>query len=214
VSNLRLQVNQPDDHKAASGDPGAQSKPQGYAGHYCNIPTRVDPRIVACSFIASGLRVFDITDVAAPKEIAYFVAPPQPRSENAYMASDFAMSQPAFAPERHEIWYSDGTTGFYVVRVDDGVWPADGAAVRGSCASRFRVKLRFPAGANVRRVRATLGGRPVRVVRRGRAYYADVELTHPQTTVRLVARIRLRSGHIVTTTRVYEPCGRSKTPSS
>jgi hypothetical protein len=214
VSNLRLQVNQPDDHKAASGDPGAQSKPQGYAGHYCNIPTRVDPRIVACSFIASGLRVFDITDVAAPKEIAYYVAPPQPRSENAYMASDFAMSQPVFAPERHEIWYSDGTTGFYVLHVDDGVWPAEGGAVRGSCASRFRVKLRIPAGAKVRRVRATLAGRPVRVVKRGRAYYVDVKLARPQAQVRLVARIRLRSGRIVKTTRVYQPCGQSKTPSS
>ena len=33
---------------------------QGYAAHYCNIPTRVNPKIVACSFIASGLRLFDI----------------------------------------------------------------------------------------------------------------------------------------------------------
>ena len=42
------------------GDPGAHSPVQGYAAHYCNIPTRVDPLVVACSFIASGLRVFDI----------------------------------------------------------------------------------------------------------------------------------------------------------
>jgi hypothetical protein len=39
------------------------------------------------------------------------------------MASDFAMSQPAFAPDRHEIWYSDGTAGFYALRVDSSVWP-------------------------------------------------------------------------------------------
>jgi hypothetical protein len=33
------------------------------------------------------------------------------------------MSAPAFAPERREIWYSDGFSGFYVVRALNGVWP-------------------------------------------------------------------------------------------
>jgi hypothetical protein len=123
VANLRLQVDQPADHAAAAGDPGASSPVQGYAAHYCNIPTRVNPKIVACSFIASGLRVFDISNITQPKEIGYFVAPTTPNIENGYQASDFAMSQPAFDTARHEIWYSDGGTGFYVVRVVNGVWP-------------------------------------------------------------------------------------------
>ncbi len=98
VSNLRLQIDQPADHAAATaaGDPGTSNAAQGYAAHYCNIPTRVNPKVVACSFIASGLRVFDISNLVKPKEIGYYVAPPQPRSENEYMASDFAMSKPAF----------------------------------------------------------------------------------------------------------------------
>jgi hypothetical protein len=124
ISNLRLQVNQPAHHRAAADDPGASSPVQGYAAHYCNLPTRVDPRIVACSFIASGLRVFDITDLKAPREIAYFVAPTKARAENGYQASNFAMSQPAFAARRREIWFTDGATGFYVVRVDRRVWPS------------------------------------------------------------------------------------------
>ena len=33
------------------------------------------------------------------------------------------MSQPAFAPERGEIWYSDGTSGFYALKIDEHVWP-------------------------------------------------------------------------------------------
>lgn len=130
VSNLRLLVHQPDEHRAAEDDPGAQSPVQGYAAHYCNVPTRVDPKVVACSFISSGLRVFDISDVTAPREIAYFVAPTRPRFENGYMSSDFAMSQPAFAPDRREIWYSDGATGFYAVRVDESVWPASEPELR------------------------------------------------------------------------------------
>jgi hypothetical protein len=124
ISNIRLEVHQPAAHAAASSDPGALSPVQGYAAHYCNIPTHVDPAIVACSMIASGLRVFDIRDLLHPKEIAYFVAPPTARVENGLMASDFAMSRPEFAPERREIWYTDGTSGFYVLRIDKSAWPA------------------------------------------------------------------------------------------
>jgi hypothetical protein len=124
VSNLRLQVNQPKHHAAAADDPGASSPVQGYAAHYCNIPTRVNPKVVACSFIASGLRVFDITNLRRPKEIAYFVAPTRARFENGYQASNFAMSQPALVPRRREIWFTDGASGFSVVRVDKRVWPS------------------------------------------------------------------------------------------
>src|SRR3954454_3907068 len=60
VGNIRLAINNPDDHHKYGGDPGAYGGQngfvQGYAAHYCNIPTRVDPKLVACSFIASGLR--------------------------------------------------------------------------------------------------------------------------------------------------------------
>jgi hypothetical protein len=149
VSNLRLQVNNPKEHQEASGDPGAASPVQGYAAHYCGVPTEDDPQVVACSFIASGLRVFDISDLKHPKEIAYYVAPTKPENENFQMASDFAMSKPAFAPGR-QIWYSDGGTGFYVVRVAASVWPS--AAGKRGCLAR-----RAPIGPkNIGRVRLGL----------------------------------------------------------
>jgi hypothetical protein len=125
VSNLRLAIDQHKAHAAATaaGDPGTNNPAQGYAAHYCNVSTPVNPKIVACSFIASGLRVFDISNVKHPKEIAYYVAPPKPRSENGETDSDFAMSKPAFVPQRREIWWTDGTSGFYVLRVAKSVWP-------------------------------------------------------------------------------------------
>lgn len=129
VSNMRLQVDQPSDHHAAGNDPGTFSPAQGYAAHYCNIPTRLNPKIVACSFIASGLRVFDISDVMHPKEIAYFVSPTKPNTETGYTESDYAMSQPTFDTARHDIWYTDGGTGFYVLHVNDDVWPASSTIV-------------------------------------------------------------------------------------
>jgi hypothetical protein len=180
VANMRLAIDQPDEHKQAraDGDPGTTSPVQGYAAHYCNIPTRVDPKIVACSFIASGLRVFDISDLLHPKEIAYYVAPSKPDTQNGYDGSNYAMSQPTFVPERKEIWYTDGTSGFNVLRVADSVWPSagsagsGGAAGGGACPARTRSRhVRLHRGVKTA-VRATLtvNGRRVRgrtVVLRG-----------------------------------------------
>ncbi len=127
VSNIRLAVHQPENRDAIAGDYGTQFQAQGYAGHYCNVPQRAEPGIVACSMILSGLRVFDIRDPEKPKEIAYYVAPPDTISATGGDTIDeranYAMSQPAFAPERGEIWYSDGTSGFYALKMDPAVWP-------------------------------------------------------------------------------------------
>jgi hypothetical protein len=123
VSDLRLEVHNPEHRAAIADDPGAQNPTQGYAAHYCNVPTRVDPPIVACSMIISGLRIFDIRDPKHPREVAYFNAPVYPRSTPYFEASNWAMSSPSFVPERKEIWYTDGYSGFYVVRVTNGAWP-------------------------------------------------------------------------------------------
>ena len=122
ISDLRLAVHQPENFEAQAGDPGAGIPLQGYAGHYCNVPTRKDPTIVACSMILSGLRIFDIRDPHHPKEVAYFNAPIYPRLTPVFEASNWAMSSPSFVPERKEIWYTDGYSGFYAVRVTNGAW--------------------------------------------------------------------------------------------
>lgn len=123
VSNLRLAVHQPENRAAIANDPGARNLAGGYAGHYCSVPTRVDPDIAACSMILSGLRIFDIRDPLHPREVGYFNAPVLPRILPAPApASNWPMSRPAFVPERKEIWYSDGYSGFYVLRVTNGAW--------------------------------------------------------------------------------------------
>ena len=158
ISGFRLAVHQPENRAALAGDPGATSFVQGYAGHYCNVPSRVDPGIVACSMILSGMRVFDIRDPHHPKEIAYFVTPAV-RSQTGGTASNYAMSRPAFVPERREIWYSDGNSGFYALRAAKGVWPFEGgpggAAKRAGCTAS--------AGLRSVSVRPRRGGRRVRL---------------------------------------------------
>ena len=67
VSDMRLEVHQPENRAAIAGDYGAQNPTQGYAGHYCQIDREVDPVLMACSMILSGLRVFDIRDPRTPR---------------------------------------------------------------------------------------------------------------------------------------------------
>ena len=111
VSDLRLQVHdqqyRTDD---VLSDRGARSPVQGYAAHYCSVPTQADPQIAACSMIASGLRLFDISDVAHPKEVGYFNMPSN--------AGGWAMSQPAWDVGNHSVWYTDGNNGFFDVALD------------------------------------------------------------------------------------------------
>ena len=126
LSNLRLQVNMPENEKGPEqNDPGG-TPVIGYTAHYCAVPSRVDPGIVACGFLSSGMRVFDIRDPVHPKELAYanfpVVTHPSPELPS------WAASAPAFVPERGEIWYSDGFSGFYAVRFLNGVWPFTTAA--------------------------------------------------------------------------------------
>jgi hypothetical protein len=222
VSNLRLEVNQPENRAKVAGDPGASSSLQGDAGHYCNVPQEVDPGIVACSFIASGLRVFDIRDPYHPKELAYFVAPLGPSPVTAEK-SDYAMSRPSFAPKRGEIWYSDGNSGFYSLRVTNGRWPFRGGAGSGSkppphpnlglpgtrrCASRRRlvIHLRAPRGMRLRSVRVYVGSRRVRALSgvRTRARIDLRGLPKGRFRVRVVA-VTTTGGKIVDTRR-YRTC--------
>lgn len=205
ISDMRLEVNQPEHRAEIAQDPGATSFVQGYAGHYCNVPTADDPKIVACSFILSGLRVFDISDRFHPKEVAYFVAPPAPspvRGER----SDYAMSKPAFDTAHKVIWYSDGNSGLYGVRLTNGVWGSGSAtAGRRRCRSRRSFVIRLPR--RLRSAKVTVGGRRAKLLRGGRRLRARVDLRgrRKQTVVvRIVGRTR--SGKTVRQTRRYRTC--------
>ncbi|MFL6062828.1 MAG: LVIVD repeat-containing protein [Marmoricola sp.] len=124
VSDVRLKVHQPDQRGGPQyGDPGANVPVQGYAAHYCGLPTRVNPKIAACSMILSGLRFFDIRDVRHPREVAYFNKPVPKVNKAALIPAigSWAMSQPAWDLARNEVWYTDSNSGFYVVKLTNGV---------------------------------------------------------------------------------------------
>lgn len=116
VSHLRLAVNQPEVYDELQSDPGNAATGRGYQAHYCSLPSRVDPYVVACGFILSGLRVFDIRDLRRPVEVAYAnfptLAGDTPRN-----TGSFTVAAPAYDPATKDIWWTDGNAGFFVTRL-------------------------------------------------------------------------------------------------
>jgi hypothetical protein len=168
VSNIRLAVNMPAAHQQADGDPSPMPSPNfNYSAHYCAIPREVDPEIAACSFINSGLRIFNIQDPLHPREVAYYVSPPKAAAAPGAPAADFAMSQPAFDPARREVWYTDATSGFYVLKLAPSAWPhstkrypgCGSAAARAPRESDLDAALLEPLTDAVGRIALPLGTR-------------------------------------------------------
>ena len=202
VSNIRLAVHEPEHRAEISDDPGTYNPGQGYAAHYCGVPRRRDPRIAACSMIASGLRVFDIRDPRRPREIAYFVAPAEPSTVSPE-AANYAMSRPAFDFANREIWYSDAGTGLYVLRVPQSVWPA-----RRACRARQAFTITLPR--RLRSARVTLDGKRVAVRRRGGRLRVRISLRGRAGRVhRLRIAGRARNGERVVQVRRYRTCKRA-----
>ena len=113
ISNLRLEVHQPAQRVESFNDPGASMPLGGYTAHYCSVPYRQSPKLVACSMLGSGLRIFDISKLRKPREVAYVNLPTSNGSS--------AFAQPAWDVKRKQIWFTDTTRGLYVVKLKNGV---------------------------------------------------------------------------------------------
>lgn len=74
---------------------------------------------MACSFIVSGLRLFDIRNPRRPVEVGYFNPPVLPTPETPVIGrvGAFSMSQPAWDVAHDQVWFSDGNSGFYAVKL-------------------------------------------------------------------------------------------------
>ncbi|MGW0043011.1 LVIVD repeat-containing protein [Rhodococcus sp. NPDC003348] len=75
-TSAKLAINLPEhqDRWAASA---AGNGLFGYDAHYCSVDRVDDPTTLACSWIQSGIRVFDVRDPDRFREIAYFNPPAQ-----------------------------------------------------------------------------------------------------------------------------------------
>jgi hypothetical protein len=100
-----------------------------YGTHICSVDNRENATALACAYDQSGIRVFDIRNPAAPREIAYFnPAPvtesipvpglqPNPSKVNACMAPM------GFDFERKLLTTACSRSGALVLKFENGVWP-------------------------------------------------------------------------------------------
>lgn len=76
IRKYRLEINRPENGPTRKIDVQGNGA-FGYDAHYCNVDTPVDPTMLACSYWASGVRLFDISDLMNPRELAYYNPPGQ-----------------------------------------------------------------------------------------------------------------------------------------
>ncbi len=216
VSNIRLAVNMPAAHKAADGDPSFVPSPAlDYGAHYCAIPREVNPDIVACTFLNSGLRIFNIQDPLHPREVAYYISPPGTSNGQ---AADSAFAQPAFDPARREIWYTDATTGFYDVKLTPSEWPNPTGPItnttpfpRPACTASARLTFALNKVPHGRVVRVVAYVNGYRVLRRHGHNLTRISFARPHGHLLKVKIVTTNNkGGRVVTKRTFRDCTRTK----
>jgi hypothetical protein len=104
-----------------------------YGSHYCSVDNRQNATAMACSYFNSGIRVFDIRDPAAPKEIAYFNPPGTKTNSNGsghnafgqwYAGSpDWCSARLDFDFDNHRLTTACQDNGLLVMNFENNVWP-------------------------------------------------------------------------------------------
>src|SRR4051795_5904022 len=207
-----------------------------YDSHYCSTDRTHDPTIAACASFGSGIRVYDIRQPRAPKEMAYFnpgtADPPAGAIANATVA------RPVIRSDLGQIWFADIAKGFHVVQFRDGVWPFAGqdpcphedrylaqydmgsAACRAGrgkpiglpssrvCRSRrdFSIRLRQPTRGRIRSAQVFVNGKRVRVLR-GKRLRSRVDLRGlPKARYSVRVVVTTTRGKRIVSTRRYRTC--------
>lgn len=179
VSKLKLEIHMPEHAQQAieeelsietpHGVPAVPRGllPLGYNFHYCTLDRRIDPTLAICATIESGIRVFDIRSLRAPKEIAYYNPGGDGRLAPASWAgttSGFTTALPRLDKRRRQIWFTDQDAGFFVVKMTNNVWPFSS---RHRCRRRSALVIRRPGGRMGRHVTLRASGQRVRARRVG-----------------------------------------------
>jgi len=105
-----------------------------YGSHICSVDNRENATALACAYMQSGMRVFDIRNPAAPKEIAYFNPQPVVAAKSSSQAAPGANvidsgavnacgSPAGFDFERKLLTTMCTRSGALVLKFENGVWP-------------------------------------------------------------------------------------------
>ena len=207
-----------------------------YDSHYCSTDRTHDPTIAACASFGSGIRVYDIRDPKAPKEIAYFN--PGTTNSPAGAVANATVARPVIRSDLGQIWFADIAKGFYTVQFREGVWPFKGqdpcphedpyleqydlgyrecrASRRSAvglpssrvCRSRrdFSIRLRKPSRGRIRSAVVYVNGKRVRVLR-GKRLRSRVNLRGlARGTYTVRVVVTTTRGQRIVRTRRYRTC--------
>lgn len=154
VRKLKLEINRPENMPLRAKDT-AKNGTFGYEAHYCSLDRTVDPTTMACGWTQSGIRVFDISDLMNPREIAYFNPPAQigERAELVNSAHAFVPGQPVSDAANGNLGDPAGYLGPVDMTADWCMSPPrlDGDRLWVNCDDNGAMLLRFTNGAYPRR---------------------------------------------------------------
>lgn len=91
VAKIKLEINLPQNIDTAVGSSMGGSV-FAYESHYCAADRPDNPTALACSWVSSGIRVFDVRDRANIREIAYYNPPAQTARNLALTNSPHALA--------------------------------------------------------------------------------------------------------------------------
>lgn len=139
VSKLKLEIHLPENGDTRAADTSGTGI-FGYEGHYCAVDQFDDPTALACGYFQSGVRVFDIRDPRAPREIAYYNPPAQSGKNaelngsehagdlgygdgtTAQLTADWCSSPPRFVGS-DQLWVTCQDNGFLALRFTNNAYP-------------------------------------------------------------------------------------------
>jgi hypothetical protein len=130
-----LEVNDPDNCDKTQPEQNAALSLM-YSSHYCTADDPHDTTAIACTWLASGLRVFDVRDPLHPREVAYYNS--GGRSDTAEGNSPFfevllgtrtkdststAVRWVRGADGHWQIWTMSSLGGVQILRFTNGAYP-------------------------------------------------------------------------------------------
>ncbi len=146
VSKLKLEIHQAQ-HAAVRAADTAGTGAFGYEAHYCSADRKTDPRLLACGYFQSGIRVFDVRDPLRPKEVAYFNPPAQVGRTAQLLGSEHANGVAARKSQDPNLLNTDWCTSPPAFVGTDQLWV--------SCQDNGFLALRFTHSGSASRVATT-----------------------------------------------------------
>jgi hypothetical protein len=101
-----------------------------YDAHYCTADDPKNAKMVACSYMQAGVRIFDVRNPYAPKELAYYKPPATGRAfrpgstlwtPTANLTHDLSSSNVRFLRKDGQvyIWFTSHNNGFHVAKLSE-----------------------------------------------------------------------------------------------